>query len=320
MSAASDVNQSRDSGQRPAMLDLPTTMTQDDYRCFTTVANARLSARNLMLEHGMSDSSLEADLLVRYAAGLSRLELLLEPEHRLSAEQVTRLRRFLSRRLTREPIPYIVGASEFYGIEFHVDPRVLIPRPETELLVERAIDVANRLRAGGIERPVIADIGTGSGCIAIALAMNLPQAQVYAVDISADALEVARANCRRYELSKRVALLHGDLMEPLPELANIIVANLPYVEASELPRLGQEVSFEPRQALDGGEDGLASIRSLLAQMPTKAFPESTALLEVGLGQAPSVVELARASYPESRIRAYRDLSGVERVLSVEGGW
>ena len=299
------------------MLALPTTMTQDDCTCFVTVAKARLNSHTILSQYGISDSRLEADLLVCHAAGLSRLELLLEPEHRLSAGQVVRLRRLLSRRLTGEPIPYILGASEFYGIEFHVDPRVLIPRPETELLVERAIDVANRLRAGGIERPVIADIGTGSGCIAIALAMNLPQAQMYAVDISADALEVARANCRRYELSERVALLHGDLMEPLPEPANIVVANLPYVEASELPRLALEISFEPRHALDGGEDGLASIRRLLAQMPTKAFPESTALLEVGFGQAPSVAELTRASYPDSRIRAYRDLSGVERVLSIE---
>ena len=299
------------------MLDLPTTMTQDDCTSFATVANARLNSRTILSQHGISDSRLEADLLVCHAAGLSRLELLLEPERRLSAEQVARLRRFLSRRLTREPIPYIVGASEFYGIELHVDPRVLIPRPETELLVERAIDVANRLKAGGIERPVIADIGTGSGCIAIALAMNLPQAQMYAVDISADALEVARTNCKRYSLSKRVSLLHGDLMEPLPEPAHIVTANLPYVEASELPRLAKEISFEPRKALDGGQDGLASIRRLLAQMPTKAFPESTVLLEVGFGQAPSVAELARALYPESLIREYKDLSGIERVLSVE---
>ena len=299
------------------MPNLSKTTFLDDSTCLTTVTNARLNSRTILSQYGISDSRLEADLLICYAAGLSRLELLLEPEHRLSAGQVVRLRRLLSRRLTGEPIPYILGASEFYGIEFHVDPRVLIPRPETELLVERAIDVANRLMAGGIERPVIADIGTGSGCIAIALAMNLPQAQVYAVDISADALEVARANCRRYELSERVALLHGDLMEPLPEPANIVVANLPYVEASELPRLALEISFEPRHALDGGEDGLASIRRLLAQMPMKAFPESTALLEVGFGQAPSVAELAGASYPDSRIRAYRDLSGVERVLSIE---
>src|SRR3990172_5887180 len=299
------------------MPNLSKTTFLDDSTCLTTVTNARLNSRTILSQYGISDSRLEADLLICYAAGLSRLELLLEPEHRLSAGQVVRLRRLLSRRLTGEPIPYILGASEFYGIEFHVDPRVLIPRPETELLVERAIDVANRLMAGGIERPVIADIGTGSGCIAIALAMNLPQAQVYAVDISADALEVARANCRRYELSERVALLHGDLMEPLPEPANIVVANLPYVEASELPRLALEISFEPRKALDGGQDGLASIRRLLAQMPTKAFPESTVLLEVGFGQAPSVAELARALYPDSRIRAYRDLSGVERVLSIE---
>ena len=299
------------------MPNLPKITVPGDSTCFTTVANARLNARNLLGEHGMTDSSLEADLLVCHAGGLSRLELLLEPERQLSAEQVTRLRRFLSRRLTGEPIQYIVGASEFYGIELHVDPRVLIPRPETELLVERAIDVANRLKAGGIERPVIADIGTGSGCIAIALAMNLPQAQMYAVDISADALEVARTNCKRYSLSKRVSLLHGDLMEPLPEPAHIVTANLPYVEASELPSLAKEISFEPRKALDGGQDGLASIRRLLAQMPTKAFPESTVLLEVGFGQAPSVIELARATYPESRIRAYRDLSGVERVLSIE---
>ncbi|MDO8472946.1 MAG: peptide chain release factor N(5)-glutamine methyltransferase, partial [Dehalococcoidia bacterium] len=278
-----------------------------------TIAETRTRVTRVLAEHGVSSAQLEAGRMLSHVTGLSRTELLLYPDRVLAGQPVDQLQGLIARRLLGEPLAYVLGVCEFYGIEFQVDRRVLIPRPETELLVERAIDIANRLRAGGMERPVIADIGTGSGCIAIALAMNLPQAQVYAVDISATALEVANANCRRYELSKRVSLLHGDLMEPLPEPAHIVVANLPYVETNQLCHLAKEISFEPRKALDGEEDGLASIRRLLAQMPTKAFPESTALLEIGFGQAPSVAELTHASYPESLILEYKDLSGIERV-------
>jgi release factor glutamine methyltransferase len=210
----------------------------------------------------------------------------------------------LERRLSGEPSAYITGHREFYGLDFRVNPSVLIPRPESELLVETALDIAKN-------RPlsIIADIGTGSGAIAISLALGLPRAKIYATDISAAALEVALANCRQHGVSGRVRLLEGNLLEPLPEPVDIIVANLPYVSQSELaPR------FEPPLALDGGTDGTKIIEQLCQQVGGKLKAGGWLLLEIGQGQRATVVAILHNIFPEGEIEVIPDLGGIERLV------
>ena len=179
-------------------------------------------ATTALVHGGIEDASLEAELLLRHAQGISLAQLFLQLEEEITPEQATIFWHLVERRLNHEPVAYIMGYQEFYGLDFYVDPRVLIPRPESELLVEKALEHIHLLlgarplppRRGF---PLIADIGTGSGTIAISLALNLPQARVYATDISAAALRVATMNCRRHRVTDRVILIKGNLLNPLPD-------------------------------------------------------------------------------------------------------
>ncbi len=177
-------------------------------------------------------STTEAELLLCHALEISKTQLYTEPERLLTKTATNRLRYLVQRRLLHEPIAYILRCCEFYGIEFYIDHRALIPRPETELLLKEAIDFARHHLTPGTQL-TIADIGTGSGAIAISLALALPQVKIYATDISASALEVANINRRRYKVDSQVELLQGNLLEPLPEPVDMIVANLPYIRNCE---------------------------------------------------------------------------------------
>jgi release factor glutamine methyltransferase len=201
---------------------------------------------------------------------------------------------------------------EFYGIDFYIDQRVFIPRPETELLVEETITSASRyIQRGSI---TIADIGTGSGVIAITLALTLPQAKIYATDISGIALQVAEINCQCHKVTNQVKLLQGNLLEPLPEPVDIIVANLPYIKDSDLEMLRPEIiNFEPTAALAGGEEGLDKIRTLLIQIPGKIYSGGCILMEIGQGQAQTITSLITGYLPKSSIKLIPDLSGIDRV-------
>jgi release factor glutamine methyltransferase len=181
---------------------------------------------------------------------------------------------------------------------------VLIPRPETEHLVEKALEIASRMHS-----LIIADIGTGSGAIAVSLAVNLPQAKIYATDISSEALETARCNARRYQVEAQITFLQGDLAEPSPETVDILIANLPYVKSVDCVS-----SAEPHLALGGGVDGLDVIERLCAGLKGKLKPGGSVLLEIGQGQEKRVQELLWASLPESRIETIKDLAGIERVV------
>ena len=220
----------------------------------------------------------------------------------------------IQRRINHEPTAYITGHKEFFGIDFKVSHDTLIPRPDTELLVEKAIELANN---GFSKSCLIADIGTGCGAIAIALALHLPQAKIYATDISPAALEVAESNCQKYKVSNRVRLLQGDLLEPLPEPVQLIVANLPYIGEPELLKLPLEISmFEPPLALAGGTDGLRQIERLLFQASSKLLNGGAVLLEVGYDQGQAVKDLARKCFPPSEITVVTDLSGLDRVVTI----
>ena len=270
----------------------------------------------------VADASVEAELLLGHVLGMSRTGLYTEPERSLTSAETERLRHLVQRRLDREPAAYILGHCEFYGINFYVDSHTFIPRPETELLVEKAVELARRISRRG-EQTIIADIGTGCGAIAISLALALPQARIYATDISPSALQIAEVNCRRHGVNGRVELLQGNLLEPLPRGVDLIVANLPYVRDCEFRDLSPEIrEHEPTIALAGGRDGLDKIREMLEQMRGKEDTHrnegpTCLLLEIGQGQAGMVASLVGNYFPEASVELISDLGGVERVVKVE---
>ncbi len=281
-----------------------------------TLRKALQSITRTLSDATIDNARVEAELLVGHVLSMSRTQLYTAPERELTPAETEHLAGLVRRRLDREPTPYILGHCRFYGTEVHVDERALIPRPETELLVEKAVEIAGRLHDPG-RQISIADIGTGCGAIAVSLALALPEAGIYATDISAPALEVARKNCRRYGVDDRVRLLAGNLLEPLPHPVDMIVANLPYVRSADLAALSREIrDFEPTMALDGGEDGLDIIREMLEQVPSKLNDRGCMLLEIGAGQAGAVTSLVDAHFPHADVELVPDLAGIPRVVTV----
>ncbi len=272
-----------------------------------TLAEALRAAREDLSRRTVEDAALEAEILLRHALGLSRSQLYVELEREIGADEQKLLHGLIERRANGEPTAYITGRREFYGLDFHVDRRVLIPRPESELLVDKAIELG---REGA---RLFADIGTGSGCIAVSLAVNLPVAKIYATDTSAEALEVARSNSRRHAVEDKITLLHGDLAEPLPERVEVLIANLPYVRRSEMAAVNTH-AYEPGLALDGGEDGLDRIRVLVRQAEGKIKAEGQILLEIGQGQAEATTELLKIQFPKASLQVLQDLAGIPRVV------
>jgi len=276
-----------------------------------TVKEALSRTKAILTTSDVEDALLECELLLRHALKISRVQLYLDLDHELSPKQEETFRHLIERRLTGEPTAYITGHREFYGLDFHVDPRVLIPRPESELLVERVLSLAQKRTMS-----TIAEVGTGSGAIAIALALHLPQIRLYATDVSAAALEVARLNCEKHGVANRICLLHGDMLDPLPEPVDLIVTNLPYVKKTDL-LAGRPLNFEPELALNGGSDGLERIRQLCHQVSSKLRPEGSLILEIGQGQAHAATTLLRSLSPSARIEVTPDLSGTDRVVSLD---
>ncbi|GAB4331175.1 MAG: peptide chain release factor N(5)-glutamine methyltransferase [Dehalococcoidia bacterium] len=252
------------------------------------------------------DSRLEAEILTRHAMGLDRAAFFAGAE--IDSDRTALLDALIARRAAGEPAAYITGEREFYGLAFAVGPGVLVPRPETELLVDVAI---NFLR----DRPgsVVVDIGTGSGCVAVAVAAHAPDTRVVAIDRSTDALAWARANVARHRAP--VSLVRGNLAEPLAR-ADVVLANLPYIPTGEIHHLQREIrDFEPRSALDGGPDGLDLIRRLVADCGFRLRPSLLAL-EVGAGQAQAVARLAQEA-GAAGITIVPDLAGIDRVVSAQ---
>lgn len=271
----------------------------------------------ILKAHGIEDSHIEARVILQSVIGLSVAEIYAQPERILTEDEAGRLDELLKRRLSQEPLAYITNSKEFYSLDFYVDRRVLIPRPETELLVEAAIAyVTDGLSAAHI--PLIADIGTGCGAIAVSLANNLAACKIYATDISPDALEVARINARRHGVLHRITFLEGSLLEPLPQPVDLIVANLPYVSKTELPDLPSEIrDFEPGIALYGGADGLEVITQLLSQVKQKTKPTGCLLLEIGRQHADSLASLVYTSFKNAVLDFLSDMNGIRRVARIK---
>ncbi len=260
----------------------------------------------------------EARLLLSEVLGVSRAWIMAHPEAEVPPDHRALYLSDVDRRSAFEPEAYIVGHREFYGLDFDVTPSVLIPRPETELLVDRALDAAKKLIASK-RRPLLAvDLGTGSGALAIAVAVGEPELSFIAVDRSREALEVAAANATRLGVANRIDLRQGDLLQPVPEAFDLLVANLPYIPTSEMDSLMPDVrKYEPRQALDGGPDGTALIRRALEQAVSRALRPAALLFEIGDGQGIQLSTLAGKLYPNAHVRVDRDYAGFERILTVD---
>ncbi len=257
---------------------------------------------------------LDAEVLLAYVLGISRTRLIANLAEPIDAAPHGRLADLVTRRAGLEPVAYLTGEREFYGLRLCVDERVLVPRPETELLVDLALSAAERLTDGRSLR--VADIGTGSGAIAVAVATNLPWAHIWAVDLSAAALSVAQANVRRYELEDRITLLHGNGLAPLPGPVDLLLTNPPYTILSAVDENVRR--HEPHLALDGGPDGLEVIRELLAAAPGY-LRAGTLLMEIGAWQGQAVADLAAAALPGGAMTIHKDLAGLDRVLEIECG-
>jgi release factor glutamine methyltransferase len=252
---------------------------------------------------------LDAELLARYVLGWDRAVWLASRRDRAPGPFVLRYETLLARRAAREPVSLITGAREFWGLEFDTKPGVLIPRPETELIVEEALDVL-----AGVETPRIADVGTGSGCLAVALAHELPRARVVATDLSPLALDVARQNAAKHHVTDRVRFVLTDVLDGVHDTFDAIVSNPPYVQAGDRAGLAPEVrDHEPALALFGGADGLDAIRALFARTPARLAPNGRLIVEFGYDQDERVSDLARrAGLTVERVRD--DLQGIPRVI------
>ena len=263
------------------------------------------------------DARLEAEVMVMSVMRMTRQSIFSQQETEVGPQQQRDLDAMLEERLKRTPLAYILGYREFYGINVMVTPAVLVPRPETENLVEHALFMA--IMGMESRELIIADVGTGSGAIAINLALHLPAARIYAVDISEPALDVAAYNIRSHSVADRVKLGHGDLLEPVPEPVDLIVANLPYVPTSRIPTLQPEVQKEPALALDGGEEGLDLVGRLLSQAPDKLKENGIILLELDPEQVPSVTELTHRHLPEAETSVEQDLTHRDRIFVINRG-
>ena len=282
-----------------------------------TVADALAFASSQLTDADIETPRFDTQLLLAWTLKVRREDLAREPERTLTAREQVIFEKAVSLRALRRPLPYITGEAWFYGRAFKINRAVLIPRPETELLVEMALKACR-----SIENPKMADIGTGSGCLAVTLACERPDAQVWATDLSADALKEARKNVVRYGLLDRVSLRQGDLLGPLPGglRFDAVVSNPPYVTEAELPDLQPEVrEYEPRLALSGlgdaaGSDGTGLHRRILAEARPFLKPGGWVLLEVGFGQAERVAGAAQElGYLSVTVSA--DFSGIGRVVS-----
>ena len=260
------------------------------------------------------DARLEAEIIVTNVLRMPRQHLYAYREEELTSQQAQLLSQLVERRVGREPLAYILGHKECYGLDLAVGPAVMIPRPETELLVEQALFLSMmRMESGAI---VIAEPGTGSGAISINLALHLPMARIYATELFPEALKVAAFNVHKHNVADRITLVQGNLLEPVPELADIIVANLPYVSSDKIAKLQPEIQWEPREALDGGLDGLDVIRSLLKQAQSSLKKTGVIILEIDPHQAEPLEELALKLFPSSTTRVEQDLARLDRIFMI----
>ena len=267
-----------------------------------------------LMKTGSLDAKLEAEVLLRHVLKIDRAAMFRDLDEDISMEDSSNIASLVKRRIKREPLAYITGVKEFYGLPFVVSEDVLIPRQETELLVDAAIVQAKSLGKNQIS---IVDVGTGSGAIAVSLALNIPTSSIIAVDISESALAIADDNRRTHGLYSRIKLRRGNLLEPIIDKIDILVSNLPYIRSDKLTSLQEEVLREPVVALDGGYDGLELIKRLLFQAVDKMSNPGIILFEIDPDQASEAVKLCQQFFPSAITTVLKDLSNNERAVLLE---
>ncbi len=273
----------------------------------TIVEVLKLSADYLQ-KHGSDSSRLDAELLLAHALKLRRLDLYLKFDHPLNESQLTAYRVLVARRAKGQPVAYLIGHKEFMGLDFEVTPDVLVPNPDTEVLVQRAVALMR-----DSQPPLrVADVGTGSGCIAVSIAHYAPATEVWASDVSRKALEVAARNATRHGVAERVHLECGDLLEPLPGHFDLICANLPYVDVAADHSLAAEVVAQPARSLYAEQGGAALVNRLLRAAPARLKPGGRVLAELDPSILSAAVDLASRGFTGNRV--HRDVGGRERVL------
>lgn len=268
-------------------------------------------------KHNVSEPRSSAELLLAHVLSQDRLFLYLNYDRPMEAQELSAYRACIERRLTGEPSQYITGTQEFWSLPLRVNPDVLIPRPETEVLVEAVLNFVRHDPVAEANLSII-DLGTGSGAIAIALARELPGAKIVAVDLSLPALHVARENAKRNQVEEQLYFVQSDIYTGIPgasEKFSLVVSNPPYVSHAEFNQLPREIrDYEPRSALDGGPDGLAAVRRLIMAVPEVLRPGGGLLLEMGAGQVETVSTLVLESQKYKSFRILKDYSGIDRVL------
>lgn len=266
--------------------------------------------RQYFSDKGVENPRLDAEVLLSRILGLDRVHLYVRFDQPLEHTELAAFREFVKRRAMRFPVAYITGSKEFMGLDFAVNPAVLIPRPDTEILVEGAVDLLRDR-----ERPQILDLGTGSGAIIVSTLTKLPGAQGTAVDISAEALAVAKTNAERHAVADRLIIRQGDLFEPVSgETYDAILSNPPYIPDGEIAGLEPEVQREPHLALAGGTDGLDYYRRIISAGPQHVKPGGFIAVEVGINQAQAVAAIADASGALKIQATLKDYAGIERVV------
>lgn len=264
-------------------------------------------------KHKIAQPRLDAEVLLAHLLQMERIQLYVNYDLPLKEDELVKYRELVKKRARRVPVAYLIGGREFMSLDFHVNSDVLIPRPETELLVEEIIKYCDDI---GIDKPNIVDLGTGSGVIAVSLGYYLKEARVLGIDISSKALKIARKNIEKYQLSERIKVLEGDLLQPLISMnknnVDIIVSNPPYISSGDLGHLAPEVRVEPQLALDGGADGLNYYRKIIEQAPLILKKDGLLAIEIGYNQFPAIKNIFDDKWSE--IRVIKDYSGHDRVV------
>jgi len=275
-------------------------------------------SRRQLERASIPDADIEAQVLLRNTLGIDRATFHASLDRELSDEDVAAFERTVARRIEGEPLSYITGHREFYGLDFVVTPDVLVPRQETEVLVEAVLEYA-RSRAEDEDALTIADVGTGSGCIAVAVGAHLPNVTVYATDVSHEALRVAGENVRRHGLDGRVRLRHGDLFEALDGPVDVVVSNPPYLSTDEAVDLPPDVKREPSVALVAGPDGMGVLRRLAVGAREYVRSGGRLAFEIDPRRLEAVERLARETFPGGQVGVVKDHAGLERVVTVGVG-
>ena len=288
----------------------------DSSRLPATLLSAYQRGVAMLRAAEVTNANNEVFWLLEAGLGVSRLQVYSDPQRRIGPEDWERTESLFRRRALHEPLQYLVGAQSFRGRDFFVNPHVLIPRPETELIIEEVL--TSRFSNGPCR---MVDMGTGSGCLAVSLALDCPDATIFATDCSVPALRVARENAQRHGVLRRISFFRGDCLEPLADLAfagkiSVIVSNPPYIPADQLDLLPRDVrAFEPRPALDGGLNGLEFYDRLLAESPALLHPGGLLVMEVGMNQSVDICQKVNETFTVKTVR--RDQAGIDRVMCLE---